>query len=112
MTEYLSDVDREYCLLICLSIRNTITALEVVPIGTLDAALVTPREVFKSAILSNSASIILAHAHPSGDTTPSKEDVELTERVKNAGEILGIELLDHIIVAGGKQFGLRKNGLM
>ncbi|HWO95417.1 MAG TPA: JAB domain-containing protein, partial [Bacillus sp. (in: firmicutes)] len=64
VTEYLSDVDREYCLLICLSIRNTITALEVVPIGTLDAALVTPREVFKSAILSNSASIILAHAHP------------------------------------------------
>lgn len=112
VTEYLSDVDREYCLLICLSIRNTITALEVVSIGTLDAALVTPREVFKSAILSNSASIILAHAHPSGDTTPSKEDVELTERVKNAGDILGIELLDHIIVADGRHFSLRENGLM
>lgn len=112
VTEYLSDVDREYCLLICLSIRNTITALEVISIGTLDAALVTPREVFKSAILSNSASIILAHAHPSGDTTPSQEDVELTERVKNAGDILGIELLDHIIVADGRHFSLRENGLI
>ncbi|PUA37669.1 DNA repair protein RadC [Paenibacillus elgii] len=112
VTEYLRDVDREYCLLLCLSSRNTITALEVVSIGSLDAALVTPREIFKSAILSNSACIILAHAHPSGDTTPSQDDIEFTARVKSAGEIIGIELLDHIIVADGQHYSLRENGLM
>ena len=66
-------------------------------LGTLDASLIHPREVFKPAIIEASSSIVLSHNHPSGDTTPSKEDQAVTERLTQAGELLGIEVLDHII---------------
>ena len=78
--------------------KNRITAINTVSIGTLPSSLVHPREVFKPAILTNAASIILAHDHPSGDPMPSEDDLNITCRLKAAGELLGISVLDHIII--------------
>lgn len=92
------EADREHCLVIMLNGKNRITAINTVSIGTLTSSLVHPREVFKPAILTNAASIILAHNHPSGDPTPSEDDLSITTRLKAAGELLGIPVLDHIII--------------
>src|SRR3990172_10475472 len=92
------DADREHCLVIMLNGKTRITAINTVSIGTLTSSLVHPREVFKPAILTNAASIILAHNHPSGDPTPSEDDLTITKRLKEAGELLGISVLDHIII--------------
>jgi len=92
------EADREHCLVIMLNGKNRITAINTVSIGTLTSSLVHPREVFKPAILTNAASIILAHDHPSGDPMPSEDDLNITCRLKAAGELLGISVLDHIII--------------
>ncbi len=97
--KFLSHADREVFLTINLSTANTINSIHVVSIGTLDRAVVHPREVFKAAILSNASSIALAHNHPSGGTVPSQEDIELTKLLVHSGLILGIKVVDHIIIA-------------
>lgn len=94
----LGDMDREMCIVMCLDGRNQINLINTVAIGSLDSAIVSPREVFKAAILSNSAAIILAHNHPSGDPAPSEGDISVTRRIVRAGHILEINLLDHIII--------------
>ena len=99
--------DREIFVALHLNARNQPVGHEVVSIGS----LVHPREIFKAAILSNSAGVILVHNHPSGDATPSREDIELTRRMVKAGEILGIEVLDHIIVAGDRFLSMKETGL-
>ena len=81
-------------------------------VGSLSASIVHPREVFKFAILANAASIVLAHNHPSGDTTPSSEDVELPRRLRDAGELLGIAVLDHVVVTEWTYLSFRKRGLI
>ncbi|MDD3305897.1 MAG: JAB domain-containing protein [Acetobacterium sp.] len=101
---FLEDLDREQVLVCCLDNKNQPVSINVVSVGTLNSSLVHPREVFKTAILSNAASIILFHNHPSGDPEPSQEDINITTRIKDAGEILGIELLDHIIIGSEKSF--------
>ena len=108
----LLEADREHCLVIMLKGKNRITAINTVSIGTLTSSLVHPREVFKPAILTNAASIILAHNHPSGDPEPSEEDLETTKRLVEAGKIMGIEVLDHIIVAGDKFLSFKEKGLL
>jgi len=90
--------DREHFLMLALDGKNRVLGFEIVSIGTLTASLVHPREVFKAAILANAAAIIVAHNHPSGDPTPSGEDLAITQRLKQAGELLGIALLDHVIL--------------
>lgn len=96
--QLIGDEDREYLLVICLNVRNEINNISTVSIGSLNSSIVHPREVFKTAILSNSCSIILTHNHPGGSINPSNEDKNVTERIKEGGRILGIELLDHIII--------------
>ncbi|ERI07181.1 JAB domain-containing protein [Aneurinibacillus aneurinilyticus] len=93
--EILESCDREQLLVCCLDTKNQPTAIHTVSIGSLNSSIVHPREVFKVAVLSNAASIILFHNHPSGDPAPSKEDIDVTARLKECGKILGIELLDH-----------------
>ena len=95
---FLQEEDREKLIVCCIDTKNQPTAINVVAIGTLNNSLVHPREVFKPAILSNSASIILFHNHPSGDPKPSNQDVEFTNKVEQASQILGIQLLDHIVI--------------
>lgn len=89
--------DQERFVVACLDTKHRVQSVVVVTVGTLDASLVHPREVFKPAIIEGSSAIVLSHNHPSGDTTPSREDHSITERLMEAGKLLGITVLDHII---------------
>lgn len=109
--DILNNSDREKLVAVCLDTKNQPTNIEVVSIGSLNTSIVHPREVFKTAIISNSASIIICHNHPSGDTTPSKEDINITTRLKESGKILGIDLIDHIIITSNNDFiSLKEKG--
>lgn len=87
----------EHFIVIPMNTRNRVISIETISLGSLNGSLVHPREVFRIAIAANAAGIILAHNHPSGDPTPSREDLELTRRLKEAGKVIGIEVLDHVI---------------
>lgn len=102
--EFLSDMDREVVALLTLDAKLKPINLSVVSMGTLSSSLVHPREIFKTAILSNAQSVMLGHNHPSGDPTPSEEDIQLTARLQQVGELLGIELLDHIVIGKGDRY--------
>jgi len=93
--QFLADADREVFLAVCLNTKNEPTAISTVSVGTLNSSVVHPRELFKFAILSSAAGVILAHNHPSGDVEPSDEDCQVTGRLVEAGKLLGIEVLDH-----------------
>jgi len=94
--------DREKFMVVLLDAKHRPIGINVVSVGSLTASIVAAREVFKAAIAGNSAAIILAHNHPSGDPTPSSEDFELTKRLREAGELLGIRVLDHVILGDGR----------
>jgi len=96
--QLIGDEDREVFLVMCLNTKNNVVAVHKAHIGSLNASIVHPRDVYKSAILNNAASIIVSHNHPSSNFSPSPEDIEVTERLQQAGKILGIDLLDHVIV--------------
>ena len=107
---FLVDSDREKFVVVCLDTKNQPVSIEIVSIGTVNSAMVHPREVFKVAVLSNASKIICFHNHPSGSTNFSKEDEVITERLQKCGEILGIELVDHIIVGDDdKYFSFKEN---
>jgi len=108
---YLRDKKKEYFIVLYLNARNQLLHRETVSIGTLSASLVHPREVFQPAIGLSAASIVLVHNHPSGDSRPSDEDLELTKRLTAAGEIIGIEVLDHIVVSEKSYFSLKQANL-
>jgi DNA repair protein RadC len=97
---------------IILNSKNKIVAVHEVSRGTLNASMVHPREVFKLAVLHNAAAIICFHNHPSGDPKPSKEDIGITKRLVEAGKIMGIEILDHIIVGDDRYASLKERGEM
>ena len=110
---YLADVDREHFVVIFLNQKNRITGVHTVSMGSLTASIVHPREVYKSAILSNAASIICGHNHPSTDCQPSKEDSAITARLVEAGRLLGISVLDHVIIGGeGRYFSFADENLL
>jgi len=108
----IQDKAKEHFKLILLNTRNKIIGISTVSIGTLNTSLVHPREVFKDAIMHNAASVVLAHNHPSGDTEPSENDLTITKRLAEAGKILGIEVLDHIIVTKAGFFSFKEKGLL
>ena len=83
-----------------LDSNNAVISSEIVSIGVLNLAIVHPREIFKLAIIQSANSIILVHNHPSGNVEPSKEDLEITQRLREAGDLLGIKILDHVIISG------------
>ena len=105
---FLTHADREVFLTVNLSTANTINSIHVVSVGCLDRAIIHPREVFKAAILSNAASIALAHNHPSGELNPSPEDISMTKQLVQSGELLGIKVLDHIIIAGDQYLSFKE----
>lgn len=96
--QFLGELDREYFVVMCLDMKNQPTAMNVCHIGSLNSSIVHPREVMKAAILSNSASILVLHNHPSGHSKPSQEDIDVTRRLREAGKIMGIDVLDHLII--------------
>jgi len=103
---------KEHFLAIHLNTRHVPTSLEVVSIGTLSTSLVHPREVFRTAIAGGTASLILVHNHPSGDPSPSPDDIEITTRLVKVGELVGIEILDHVILARERYFSFREEGFL
>mgnify|MGYP000057574681 CR=1 FL=1 len=103
---------REHFAVLLLNTKNHITDSQCISIGALDAATANPREVFNAAIKNMAAGVILVHNHPSGDSTPSREDIAVTQRMTNAGQILNIPLLDHIIIAKYGGCSLKKRGLI
>lgn len=98
---YLGETDREHFMIAMLDTKNKIIGVHTVSIGTLNESLIHPREVFKPAISHNAYAMIICHNHPSGDTTPSQEDLDITARLRAAGELLGIAVLDHLILGDG-----------
>ncbi len=112
LLEDIQNQDREHFMVLLLDARSNVIGKQIVSIGTLNASLVHPREVFKPAILMNAATIIIAHNHPSGDENPSSEDRDTTRRLINAGVVLGIGVQDHIIVAGKNFFSFKEQGLL
>ena len=109
----IASADREVFVVLHLDTRNRVVAHETTSIGSQNASLVHPREVFKAAILKGATSIILAHNHPSGDPAPSKEDIDLTHRLAEAGGLMGIEVLDHVVVAPpGESVSMKELGIV
>jgi DNA repair protein RadC len=108
----IKDKAKEHFKLILLNHRNKIIGLSTISIGTLNASLVHPREVFKDAIKHSAASIVLAHNHPSGDPDPSEDDLTITKRLVEAGRILGIEVVDHIVIVKNGFFSFKEKGLI
>lgn len=100
---------REHFLVIGLNTKNEVLFTYVAFIGSLNATIIHPREIFQVAVLNSCANIIVAHNHPSGDISPSYEDRDVTNRLVQAGEILGINLLDHIIVTQDNEFSFKEN---
>ena len=111
--KFLGDPDREMFLMVCLDTKNKVNALHIVSIGCLTSATIHPREVFKAAILCNSAAIAFIHNHPSGDPTPSPEDIEITLRLLDCAKLFGFQVHDHVILGDGDSYlSLRDNGMM
>ncbi len=102
---------KEHFLALLLDTRSQLIKIAEISIGSLDTSIVHPREVFKEAISASAASVIFAHNHPSGDPEASEDDIELTKRLAQAGEIVGIEILDHIIIGDKKYLSLKREGL-
>jgi DNA repair protein RadC len=103
------DREKEHFYVMHLDTRSRINLVELVSLGTLTSALVHPRETYRRAVVQGSANIIVAHNHPSGEVEPSAEDTKTTKLLFDAGQILGISMLDHVIFATGKYFSFRDN---
>ncbi|GGG02558.1 UPF0758 protein YsxA [Paenibacillus albidus] len=112
LTEQLRYLQKEHFVCLFLNTKNHVLAQETLSMGSLNASIVHPREVFRAAIKCSSASIICAHNHPSGDPTPSPEDIALTKRLQQAGEIVGIDVLDHLIIGDSSFVSLKEKGYM
>lgn len=106
------DRDKEHFWVVHLNARSTIKQMELVSMGTLTASLVHPREVFTRAIALRSTSLVLGHNHPSGETKPSDQDIVLTNRLVEAGEILGINIVDHLIISLDGFTSFKERGLI
>jgi DNA repair protein RadC len=107
----LKEKKREYFLAVLLDTRNQLIRTAEISIGSLDSSIVHPREVFKEAISASAAAVIFVHNHPSGDTEASEDDISLTKRLAEAGEIVGIDVLDHVIIGGRAFRSLKREGL-
>lgn len=109
----LAGLDREHFWALALNTKNRLLRIIEVSIGSLSASIVHPRELFKDAVRVSAASVVVVHNHPSGDPTPSGADIQLTRRLVKAGDVIGIEVIDHVVVgAGGAHTSLRDAGLM
>ncbi len=112
LRSFIGESDREHFVVLLLDTRNRAIGINTVSIGHLNANVVHPREVMKPAILSSAAGIILCHNHPSGDPDPSREDLAITTCLKQAGELLGIAVLDHIVLGEGRFVSLKERGCL
>lgn len=107
----ITNFKKEHFILLSFDTRNNLISTDIVSVGTLNASLVHPREVFDIAIRRHSVWIVVAHNHPSGDPDPSSEDIKVTERITEAGRLMGIEVLDHVIITENGYYSFREQGL-
>lgn len=112
VSDELKYLQKEHFVVLFLNTKNRVIGKETLSIGSLNASIVHPREVFRSAIQRSSASIICAHNHPSGDPAPSPEDIEVTRRLRDAGQLIGITMLDHLIIADQSFVSMKELGLV
>lgn len=110
--EEMRDLKQEHFICLFLNTKNQVLHRQTIFIGSLNASIVHPREVFKEAVKRSAASIICAHNHPSGDPTPSQEDIQVTRRLKECGKMIGIELLDHLVIGDRKFISLKEKGYL
>ena len=103
---------KEHFMLVCLDTKNHVTDISDISVGSLTASVVHPREVFKEAVSRSAASVIIAHNHPSGDPSPSREDIAVTQRLVKAGKVMDIPVLDHIILGNERFVSLKEKGMM
>lgn len=108
----MQSLNQENLVVVMLNTKNIVINVKTVFVGSLNSSIVHPREVFSDAIKKSSASIIICHNHPSGDPSPSEEDIKVTYRLSKCGEILGIDLLDHLIIGNGKYISLKEKGIL
>ena len=104
--------DREHFYALCLNTKNALLKVVEISVGSLSASIVHPREMFREAVAVSAASVVVAHGHPSGDCAPSGADIQLTRRLVKAGDVLGIDVLDHICIGGDEHASMRDLGLM
>ena len=105
-------LSQEHFLCLFLNTKNRVIDKKCIFVGSLNSSVVHPREVFREAIRRSSAGVICVHNHPSGDPTPSREDIHVTERLVEAGQIVGIELLDHIIIGDHRYYSMKEKGII
>jgi len=108
---HIGDSDREVFAALLLDTRNRVVGIHTISIGSVNASIVHPREVFKAAFLANAAAVLVGHNHPSGEETPSQEDVAITHRLRQAGEILGVPVLDHLVLGAATFHSMKERGL-
>lgn len=108
----MSQLTQEHFVCLFLNTKNHVTGKKTIFVGSLDASIVHPREVYKEAIRTSSASVICVHNHPSGDPTPSREDIAVTKTLQQAGDLIGISLLDHVIIGDGRFVSLKEQGYL
>ena len=111
LKDFLAHYDVEHFVIVLLDGRSRIIDIVIMSKGSINKTLVPVRECFREALMKNAVSMILAHNHPSGDPEPSREDIDVTKRIVDAGKVIGIDILDHIIVTRNKCVSLRENGL-
>ena len=104
--------DREHCLLVALDTKHRLVGVSTVSVGTADHTFMAPREIYRDALLSGASAIFVAHNHPSGDATPSADDRQITRRLAQAGTVLGVELLDHLVVGDPEWTSLARDGAL
>lgn len=104
--------DREHFLALALNTKNRLLKIIEVSVGSLNSSIVHPRELFREAVAVSAASIVICHGHPSNDPTPSSADIQLTRRLAKAGEVLGVEVLDHVVIGGDEHVSLRTLGIL
>ncbi len=104
--------DREHCLAVHLDTKHRVLRTLTVSVGSLDHTFMTPHGIFRDALLANAAAVILAHNHPSGDPEPSRDDERVTRRLVDAGRLLGVEVLDHLVIGGGGWVSLARRGVV
>lgn len=107
---HIHEESEEYAYLLCLNTKNMLTAVLEIGHGNVNSTVIGVRETFQKALLANAVSIILIHNHPSGDTTPSPEDIKFTERMVEAGRLINIEVLDHMIIGDRWYYSLKEHG--
>jgi DNA repair protein RadC len=108
----LAHLDRERCVAALLDTKHRVIEQVVVSIGSVDHTFMAPREVYRDALLANASALVLAHNHPSGDPGPSRDDEQLTRRLVRAGELVGVDLLDHLVVGGERWVSLARRGVV